>query len=134
MSPWKITLSALVGTGLLVGSLVLSAPAEEKKDDKPASIKQVMAKFHKGNPALCGKASKGQASEAELKEMLAGYEAMCAQKPPKGDEEAWKAKCVALIDATKALIEKKDGAAAAYGAAVSCKSCHDAHKGGGKAK
>ncbi len=133
MRPWKITLSALVGASLLVGGLALNAPAEEKTE-KPLSIKQVMGKFHKGNPALCGKASKGQASEAELKEMLAGYEAICAQKPPKGDEEAWKAKCTALVNATKALIEKKEGAATAYGTAVNCKSCHDAHKGGGKAK
>lgn len=128
MRNWKITVSALIGAGLLVGGMVLSAPAEEKAE-KPPTIKQVMGKFHKGNPALCGKAAKGQASEEELKALLAAYEAMCAQKPPKGDEEGWKTKCTALVDAVKALIEKKEGAAKAYGAAVNCKGCHDVYKG-----
>jgi cytochrome c553 len=48
---------------------------------------------------------------------------MGQQKPPKGDEKAWKEKTDALLKATK------DGNKEAFGKAVNCGACHGMHKG-----
>ncbi len=130
------TVAALgLSFGLTVG-LALAAEKPKKKEDKPKhTIKEVMAKAHKkgkdGSAPICEKASKGAASEAELKQLLEYYQSMTAQKPKKGDGESWKKKTEALVSATEALIKGGDGLEQAkkdYAAAVNCKSCHDTHK------
>jgi cytochrome c553 len=119
--------------GLTTG-LVLAA--DHKKEEKPKhTIKEVMTKAHKkgkdGTPPTCEKAAKGNASEAELKQLLEYYRSLAAQKPKKGDAESWKKKTEALISATEGLIKGGDGLEQAkkdYAAAVNCKACHDTHK------
>jgi len=89
-------------------------------DEKPKfTIKEVM-KLHKDK--LNEKFAKGEATKEEKDKLLEGYEALLKNKPPKGDEKDWKAKCEALVKAVK------DDDKEAYKKAVSCKACHDDHK------
>jgi hypothetical protein len=104
------------------------------KNLAPKSIKDVMTEAHKapekGKPPLCGKASNGLASRDELKLMISLYEDMAKQKPPVGEEEAFKKKSDALVIATKKLAEDPTDkeAIAGYKKAVNCAACHSVHK------
>lgn len=109
--------------------LFLAATAAvHSADKKVKSIKEVMQEGHKqGKPPLCGVASKGVIKKEEAEKLLSLYEDMAQGMPKKGDAESWKAKCEALISATKKLVaDPKDNAD--YKKAVNCKACHDAHK------
>ncbi|HBH52018.1 MAG TPA: hypothetical protein DDY91_09010 [Planctomycetaceae bacterium] len=91
-------------------------------DEKPKyTTKQVM-KFFK-EEKLNEKFLKGEISKEETQKLVDGFTAMGQQKPPKGDETAWKEKVDALLKATK------DGNKEAFGKAVNCGACHGAHKG-----
>ena len=94
------------------------------------TIKDVMAEGHKGKPALCGLASQGKASKADMDKLVALYEDLGKNKPSKGDEAAWKKKCEALLAAAKKLAaDPADKAAVkAYADAVNCKACHNDFK------
>jgi len=116
------------------------APAKKeepkKADAKPAApaagsdvIKTAMKTHHKPDDALCKKVSGGTATDAELGTILKVYQDMCAATPPKGDKDAWVAKCQALIGAVKKIQAKDATGVAAYKAAVNCKACHTDHKG-----
>jgi hypothetical protein len=100
----------------------------------PKSIKEVMSEGHKApekdKPPLCGKASNGLASKDELKLLVSLYQDMSTQKPPKGDEEAFKKKADTLLAVTKKLAEDPTDkeAIAAYKKAVNCMACHAEHK------
>ena len=121
-SRWTIGLvSMVVAAGL---SATWMAGAAEKP-----TIKQIMKDFHKGDDALCKKVSKGQATPEELTKIVDAYAAMPGQKPAKGDQAAFDTKANALLDAAKALQKGEAGAAEAYKKAVSCKACHNDHKG-----
>ena len=90
------------------------------EDEKPKmTIKEAM-KLHKDK--LNTKFAEGKASKEEKEKLIEAYTAMGKNKPPKGDEKAWKEKCEALVKAVKA--DDKE----AFAKAVSCKACHDAHK------
>lgn len=96
------------------------AGASVAEDEKPKmTIKEAM-KLHKDK--LNTKFAEGKASKEEKEKLIEAYEAMGKNKPPKGDEKEWKEKCEALVKAVKA--DDKE----AFGKAVNCKSCHDAHK------
>ena len=45
--------------------------------------------------------AKGEASAEEKKQLVELYEALAANKPPKGDEASWKEKTAALVAAAK---------------------------------
>lgn len=95
-------------------------PLLRAADEKPKyTIKEVM-KFHKEK--LHEKYQKGEASKDDRQKLLDGYESMLKLKPPRGDEQAWKEKCEALIKAVKA--DDKN----AYKKAVNCAACHKDHK------
>jgi hypothetical protein len=94
-------------------------------------IKDAMQKYNKapkGTDPVCKKASSGTATKEEIKGMLAAYTAMCAAKPPQGDEAKWKKLCTALVEATAALDKGEAGAADKFKAAVNCKACHEEFK------
>jgi hypothetical protein len=115
----------------LTVSLVGVSGAEEKKEErKPATIKEIMKKAHAGekDDKMCAKFAAGKLSEAEVKDILALYEDLGKNKPPKGDEEAWKKKTAALLAAAKDLAAKKDGGADAFKKAVNCMACHTDHR------
>lgn len=111
-------------------SLVGVSIAEEKKEEKPASIKEIMKKFHSGakGEKMCEKFAAGKSTEAETKEILAAYEDLGKTKPPKGDEAAWKEKTTVLLNAAKDLAAKKEGADKAFAKAIACGACHDVFK------
>ena len=114
-------------------SLVGVTIAEEKADKKPATIKEVMKKAHsapKGEEKMCQKFAAGKLSEAEVKDLVALYADLGKNKPPKGDEDSWKAKTSALAAAAKDLAAnpKKEDSVAAYKKALDCMSCHSVHR------
>ncbi|MBI2804164.1 MAG: hypothetical protein HYX68_04170 [Planctomycetes bacterium] len=113
--------------GLLVGAvavfglfLLCDANSEGGDKKKIASIKTVMKKAMKSG--LCKKVASGKASEKEKKQLIALFTDLAANKCPKGEEDSWKAKTKALLDAAKA----GDGEALAK--AADCGACHKAHK------
>jgi hypothetical protein len=108
----------------LVGFVAVAARA----DDKPKnSIADVMKKAHK--EGLLKKVTGGKADDAEKKELLALYEDLAKNKPPKGDEEGWKKKTEAIVKAAKEVSGGDAKAVKALGKATNCKACHDAHRG-----
>lgn len=113
---------AFVAAGLVT---MLSA-ADEKKDEKPKyTIKQVM-EFHQKK--VHEKFIKGEATKEEKEKLLAGYESLTKQKPPRGDEANWKKLTENILKAAKDVDAKKDGAADAFKKANACGACHNAHK------
>lgn len=115
-----------VASAAMIVALTVALTIHVRADDKV--IHDFMEKTHKGKDSPVQQVVAGKADEKLLKEFLAGYQAMAAAKPPKGDEAAWKKKCEALVAATQGLIDKKPDAAAAFKAAVDCKACHSEHK------
>jgi hypothetical protein len=92
-------------------------------DDKPKfDIKEVMTAAHKDK--LLNKVLMGQADDAEKKKLLELYEALAANKPPKGDEEAWKKKTTAIVEACKAFVGGDAKAAPKLRMATNCMACH----------
>lgn len=119
-----LVVGAVLACGWLAFSVVTTA-----EDEKPKhTIKEVMKTCMKGG--LCKKVADGKASEEEKKELVAQFEALAGNKPPKGDEAAWKEKTAALLAAAKDCAAGKDGAGAALGKAANCMACHKDHKGG----
>lgn len=107
---------------------VLWCCGSARSADPKYTIKEVMKLAHQGKPALCAKAVKGQATPEELKQLLECYEALAANKPPRGDADAWKAKTSALIESVKGLLANDKKALAQYQKAVNCQACHKEHK------
>lgn len=109
--------------------VAIASLAVAADDDNP--IKKSMRAAHKapqGEKKLCEKIVGGTASDEEVKSVLDGYKAMVDCKPPRGEQAAFKEKVTKLIAATENVVAKKEGAAAEYKAAVSCKACHTDHK------
>jgi predicted secreted protein len=96
--------------------------------DPKYSIKEVMKLAHSGKPALCTKAVQGKATPEEKKQLLELYEALAANKPPRGSEQAWKERTTALVEAAKALVANDKDAIAKYKKALNCAGCHKEHK------
>jgi hypothetical protein len=117
---------ALCAVGIFASGLFVVS-AQEKKDEEKVPIKEVMQKAHKAG-LLKDLVVKDAASEEQKAELLKLYKALAANKPPKGDEESWKTKTKALIDAAQAAVDGKEGAGAMLMRASNCKACHDAHK------
>lgn len=109
-------------TLMLVVASVGSASAD-------AVIKEAMKKYHKPEDAIAKKVGKGEASDAELSELLKAYEDMKGAKPAKGDANSWGTKTGAVISALKKVQSKDPSGVSEYKKAINCKACHDVHKG-----
>jgi hypothetical protein len=70
----------------------------------------------------------GKASDDEKKTLLSLYEDLGKNKPPMGDEGAWKKKTDAIVKAAKAVSEGDKAAIKTLNTATNCKSCHDVFK------
>jgi hypothetical protein len=92
-------------------------------------IKDAMKKYHKPEDALCKKVGKGEATDADLAELLKCYQAICAETPPKGDKAKWVEKCQALVGAVKKVQAKDASGVSDFKKAINCKACHDVFKG-----
>ena len=120
----------LAGAAIVAACAVFSASSSQGAEGDKA-IEEFMEKYHKapkGTDPVCKKAGGGKISAQELTGLLAGYQAMCGAKPPKGEVGPWQEKCKALIAAVKGLQAKDSAAGEAYKKAVNCKACHSAHK------
>lgn len=116
-------------TPLMKLSLTLSLVLGIASFTQAGPIAEVMKKYHKGDDALQKKVGNGKASDVELAELLKAYQQMAAEKPPQGDAASWERRCKALITAVEALQKKQNNATSKYKFAVSCKTCHEVHKG-----
>ena len=123
----ETTKTALRASAVLAVAFGLCVTGLTAADGK-SPIKDTMQKYHKapkGTDPTCKKAGAGQASKEELTGMVAAYKAMCAAKPPQGDQAKWVKLCTDLANATASLEKGEAGAADKYKAAVNCKTCHD---------
>jgi hypothetical protein len=120
----------LAGAAIVAACSVFTATSSQGAEGDKV-ISDFMKKYHKapkGTDPVCKKVSNGQASDAELAELLKGYQAICGAKPPKGDAADWVKKCQAVIAAVKLIQAKDAGGIEAYKTAVNCKACHSEHK------
>ena len=123
---------ALVAVGIasMTAWYSTAAQKDDKDKDKPKyTIKEVMKKAHAAKDALIKKVQSGDATKEETKELLAMYKALAANKPPRNDDEDWKKRTKALMDAAQAAVDGKKDAGEKLKKAADCKGCHDNHKG-----
>lgn len=133
----KKCLGFLAAFGLVSAVVLASTRAQ---DEKPPTIKQVMAKVPKSALPKVAKALKGAKpnwkSVKKESEVIVKYtKALAENNPPKGEKEAWKEKAGAFYDSGKALFDAaeaenlEEARASLKKMQASCKECHDAHKG-----
>jgi hypothetical protein len=97
-------------------------------DDKPKyTIKEVMKGAHKSG--LYRKVAEGKADKEEKEKLVAMYEALTKNKPPKGEEMEWKKKTEAMLAAAKGCLKDEKEAGAKLTTLVNCRTCHAAFKG-----
>jgi hypothetical protein len=117
----------LAGVALAFGWAALGMVIGAEEEKPKHTIKATMKAAHKGG--LMKKVADGKATDEEEKLLIEHYEALAANKPPKGDAEAWKTKTAALIAAAKDAAAGKEGGGAALQKAANCMACHRDHKG-----
>lgn len=118
---------AAVGAVALWMRAVDAQEAKEKDDAKPKfTIKQVMEKAHKNR--LLNKVTAGEGSKEEAQELLALYQALAKNEPPKGEAEAWKKKNAAIVEAAEEVVAGKEGAGEKLTKAANCAACHRDHR------
>jgi cytochrome c556 len=132
--------AALAVGGLALACSVGSTAADDKKDDKVPTIKEIMKKGHAGTKSLIkgigAQAKAGEWDDAQngAKTLKTFGEALGKNKIEKGTEESWKKLTDEYKENTKAVAdgaEKKDAKAVGDGLkkiSDSCKGCHAAHK------
>jgi hypothetical protein len=120
----------LAGVALAFGWVALGMVIGAEDEKPKHTIKATMKAVHKGQTSLMKKVAEGKATDEEKKLLIEHYEALAANKPPKGDEASWKEKTAALLAAAKDVAAGKEGAGAALQKAANCMACHSAHKGG----
>ncbi|MCI0681586.1 MAG: hypothetical protein L0Y71_05750 [Gemmataceae bacterium] len=91
------------------------------------TIPEVMAKAMKGG--LCKKVATGKASDDEKKELVELFTSLTKNKPPMGDEKAWKKRTTALLEAAKKAAAGDAAGPKALGKLANCAACHKEHKG-----
>jgi len=111
----KFVIGSLLGLGVL--AFAGGTGAEEKPE---LTIKQVM-KLHE-KEGLRDKVISGMATPEEKTKLILAYTALAQNKPPMGDEKAWKERCEEILKAAKADDVK------ALAKATNCKSCHEEFK------
>jgi hypothetical protein len=106
------------------GWVVINVTGTAQEKAAKYTTKEVMKAAHaKGK--LRDKVAGGMATDEEKKMLVEYYEALAANKPPKGDEASWKEKTAALLTAAKDAAAGKTDALKM----VDCQGCHKAHKG-----
>ena len=122
---------ALVAVGVFGAGAFRAA---DKDQDAPKyTIKQVMSQAHrrpdKSSPSLSDRVLDGKASKDEQAKLLELYTALGANKPPKGEAEAWKDRANAVTTAIKDVMDGKGGSDVDLRKALNCKGCHTSHRG-----
>lgn len=116
------TVLSFVAAVALVGFITWNLRA----DDKPKNeIKDVMQKAHKDG--LLKKVVSGKGDDADKKDLLALYEDLAKNEPPKGDKAAWAKKTKPIVTAAKEVADGKKSEKKLQ-TAVNCMACHKEHK------
>src|SRR5690348_5180539 len=103
---------------VLLFALGCSADAEARKADGKAedyTISEIMLKAHQpgrtARRALDQRVIDGRSNDEDKKKLLGLYEALARRKPPKGSEKDWKERTEAIVEAARAVVKGKEGAA-----------------------
>ena len=88
-------------------------------------IEDAMKKYHKPEDGIAKKVGKGEATDAEIAELITAYEAMSKATPPKGDKDAFQKKCEGIVAALKKVQAKDASGVSEYKKGINCKACHD---------
>lgn len=100
--------------------------AEDKEAAPKFTSKEIMkAGFKDG---LCKKVADGQATDAEIDQLVEFCTVLAGNKPPRGDAESWKSKTDALVAAAKACAAGEKGSGDLLTKAMNCMACHQVHK------
>jgi hypothetical protein len=123
---------AVAALGLMGGGAFRAA---DKDTEEPKyTVRQVMLQAHrrpdKGIPSLADKVINGNADKDEQAKLLELYTALGANRPSKGDADAWKERATAITDAIKAVQAGKEGADGDLRKAMNCRDCHSSHRKG----
>jgi hypothetical protein len=133
----------LVALGVVfLAGVALVANSSRAEDDKDLSIKDIMAKAHKGGDALLARLLKAIKSDdtdwdtvqKQTRELLDLGTALGKAKPSKGDQASWDRLTRAYVDNAKDLDEaakkkdKKTVAADLKKIQGMCSGCHKPHK------
>jgi hypothetical protein len=98
------------------------------QDKAKFTISEVMQQAHKGG--LLKKVQSGQADAEEGKQLVEYYTALTLNKPPMGDEKAWKKQTETMLAGAKLYADgKKDEGAKALKKSIDCMKCHLMFKG-----
>jgi cytochrome c556 len=136
-----VVVAVLCGAVLALSQSSEGVRAEDKKEEKKLTTKQIMSTGHKGADALFAKAQaavkakKWEDAKGPTDELAANASLFPKATPPRDDKKTWEELSKKYTTDTKSLadaVEKKDEAAAtkAIGALnASCKSCHENHRG-----
>ena len=116
----KLAIVAALAAFVLVGLSV--------RADDPKSIGDIMKAAHGGGASsLRAKVTGGKAEKEDKEMLLALYQDLAKNKPPKGAEAAWKKKTDAILKAAQEVVDGKKSETKLANA-TNCKACHDAHK------
>ena len=121
----KLLCGAVLALGL-IASGAMSASLLALK-----TISDIMDEAHDGEAnSLRNKVVNGKASADDVKKLLALYEDLGKNDPPKGEKAAWKKKTDAIVVAAKKVAANHEDktALAALGKATMCGACHKEHK------
>jgi len=121
-----LTVTILAALPLALGVVVLGISQAADEEKPKYTIKQVMEKAHKSK--LINKLAEGKGTKEEAKELLEMYQALGANKPPRGEAEGWKKKTMELAAAAQDVVDGKEGAGARLTKAANCAQCHKEHK------
>lgn len=135
-----LTLCGVLGALSLAFAQSASIQAEDKKEEKVPTIKEIMQKGHKGTDAFISKikaeAKTGKWDEAKdhAKALALFGEYMVKNKPAKNntnDPDSWGKLSKKYLESTKATlkaVEDKDAKAVEKALAINCMECHKAHR------
>jgi len=120
MRTWLTVVAVAVAAFVVAGLTVYAADTKE--------IKDVMKEAHGGGMnSLRNKVTGGKGDKEDKEKLLALYEDLAKNKPPQGDEKAWKKKTDAIVKAAKEVVDGKKSESKLANA-TNCKACHDVHK------
>jgi cytochrome c553 len=108
------------------GPIFKTQTSVSSEDDEELTIKKIMKRAHKSG--LLKSVATGRATDAEIAQLHHYYQAMPKLSPPNGEEKSWKKKTEALIEASRAAIDKDPNAGQMLKSATDCAACHDVHK------
>ena len=96
-------------------------------DEKPKyTIVEVMREAHRSG--LVAKVVQGRADRAEKERLVALYEALSLNKPPRGDDADWQRRTGEILAAAKACLKDEKDAGPRLAKLVNCAGCHAAAK------